>query len=217
LTKKVILTEMEEQESTYGGRPCCLTALCTVRLLTRIYGLVTCWAEPSDVVWLHFLLLLCPQYAFYVFIEVPAAVTSTSTIFWDVTPCSPVESFRYYGSSDSKIIFVVCFSLVSSLDCYSNWRWRQLVSPNPRWTSNRLYGVKSQKDVNFHLTTLSASRPAFPKLEGRGKFFKCDIFNYIKIKNYKKWESEKTQQNYKRVINKASNLHWRGRQCHHHQ
>jgi hypothetical protein len=23
------------------------------------------------------------------------------------------------------------------------------------------------------------------------KFFKCDFFNYIEIKNYKKWESEK--------------------------
>jgi hypothetical protein len=29
------------------------------------------------------------------------------------------------------------------------------------------------------------------------------IFNYIKIKNYKKWESEKTKQNWKRVKNKA--------------
>jgi hypothetical protein len=26
---------------------------------------------------------------------------------------------------------------------------------------------------------------------GREKFVKCDFFNYIKIKNNKKWESEK--------------------------
>jgi hypothetical protein len=30
---------------------------------------------------------------------------------------------------------------------------------------------------------------------GREKFFKCDFFNYIKIKNDKKWASEKTKQN----------------------
>jgi hypothetical protein len=28
---------------------------------------------------------------------------------------------------------------------------------------------------------------------GREKFLKCDSFNYIKIKNYKKWKSEKNQ------------------------
>jgi hypothetical protein len=26
---------------------------------------------------------------------------------------------------------------------------------------------------------------------GRKKFLKCDFFNYMKIKNHKKWESEK--------------------------
>jgi hypothetical protein len=38
---------------------------------------------------------------------------------------------------------------------------------------------------------------------GREKFLKCDFFNYIKIKNHKKWESAKTEQNYKRARNKA--------------
>jgi hypothetical protein len=41
---------------------------------------------------------------------------------------------------------------------------------------------------------------------GREKFFKGDFFNYIKIKNRKKWESEKTKQNLKRVKNKAHNI-----------
>jgi hypothetical protein len=26
---------------------------------------------------------------------------------------------------------------------------------------------------------------------GRKKFLKCDIFNYVQIKNHKKWQSEK--------------------------
>jgi hypothetical protein len=38
---------------------------------------------------------------------------------------------------------------------------------------------------------------------GREKFLKCDFFNYIKIKNRKKWESEKTKQNEKRENNTA--------------
>jgi hypothetical protein len=42
---------------------------------------------------------------------------------------------------------------------------------------------------------------------GREKFLKCDFFNYIKIKNHKKWEIEKTKQNEKRVKNKAYNVH----------
>jgi hypothetical protein len=33
---------------------------------------------------------------------------------------------------------------------------------------------------------------------GREKFMKCDFFNYIKIKNHTKWESEKTKQNQKK-------------------
>jgi hypothetical protein len=33
---------------------------------------------------------------------------------------------------------------------------------------------------------------AFPKLVGRKMFLKCNFFNYIKIKNHKKWESEIT-------------------------
>jgi hypothetical protein len=43
--------------------------------------------------------------------------------------------------------------------------------------------------------TDDSARPAFPKLVGREKFLKCDFFNYIKIKNHKKCESEKTKQN----------------------
>jgi hypothetical protein len=38
-------------------------------------------------------------------------------------------------------------------------------------------------------------KAVFPKLVGREKFLKCDIFNYIKIKIPKKWESEETKQN----------------------
>jgi predicted HAD superfamily hydrolase len=37
---------------------------------------------------------------------------------------------------------------------------------------------------------------------GRQKILKCDFFNYIKIKNHKKWKSEKTKQ-LERVKNKA--------------
>jgi hypothetical protein len=45
-------------------------------------------------------------------------------------------------------------------------------------------------------------RPAFTKLVGREpicgesrKVFEMSFCNYIKIKNHKKWESEKTKQN----------------------
>jgi hypothetical protein len=36
-----------------------------------------------------------------------------------------------------------------------------------------------------------APSTAFPKLVSSEKFMKCDSFSYIKIKNHKKWESEK--------------------------
>jgi hypothetical protein len=42
---------------------------------------------------------------------------------------------------------------------------------------------------------VSNPRPAFPKLVGREKFLKCEFFNYIIIKNHKKWKIEKTKQN----------------------
>jgi hypothetical protein len=42
---------------------------------------------------------------------------------------------------------------------------------------------------------LACVRAAFPKLVGRKKFLKSDLFNYTKIKNHKKWESKKQKQN----------------------
>jgi hypothetical protein len=49
--------------------------------------------------------------------------------------------------------------------------------------------------ITIYLFIQYVSTAAFPKLVGCEKFLKCDFFNYIKIKNLKKWESEKTKQN----------------------
>jgi hypothetical protein len=38
-------------------------------------------------------------------------------------------------------------------------------------------------------------KPAFPKLVAYEKVFEVCFFNYINIKNHKKWESEKAKQN----------------------
>jgi hypothetical protein len=38
--------------------------------------------------------------------------------------------------------------------------------------------------------TSSPSSTAFLKLVGGERFLRCDFFNYRKIKNHKKWESE---------------------------
>jgi hypothetical protein len=40
---------------------------------------------------------------------------------------------------------------------------------------------------------------------GREKFMKCEFFNYIKIKNHRKWESKKQNKIIKRENNKAHN------------
>jgi hypothetical protein len=41
---------------------------------------------------------------------------------------------------------------------------------------------------------------------GREKFLKCDFFNYIKIKDHKKWESEKNKTKLEDGKNKAHNI-----------
>jgi hypothetical protein len=60
-----------------------------------------------------------------------------STIFWDITPCSPLNG---------QLIF-------------RPWRWRRYVPPKRRLTLNGLHGVISEKIVLFITTAVRTSNP----------------------------------------------------------
>jgi hypothetical protein len=71
----------------------------------------------------------------YVGFEVFTAVVMKSSIFWDITPCSPlIFNQRFRGT--------YCLIL-------RPWRWRRYVQPKRRLTFNSLDGVMPQKMVLF--------------------------------------------------------------------
>jgi hypothetical protein len=87
--------------------------------------------------------------------EVLTAVVMKSSVFWDITPCSPLSVNRRWLLSASR-----CF--IAWL-IRRPWRWRQHV-PSKRWlTFNGLHGVISQMIELFLLSLL----PLFLKDESR--------------------------------------------------
>jgi hypothetical protein len=77
-----------------------------------------------------------------------------NTIFWAVTPCSPLKVNRHFGGTcrlylqDRRINW-------ARYHRQSRWqvrpsRWRQYVSPKRRLTCNGLHGVISQNIVYNH-------------------------------------------------------------------
>jgi hypothetical protein len=75
--------------------------------------------------------------------EVLTAVVVKSTIFWDITPCSPVKVNRR-GLLATCLLAGSCWN-----DFLRPWRWRRYVPPKRRLQLNRLHGVTPQKMILF--------------------------------------------------------------------
>jgi hypothetical protein len=73
--------------------------------------------------------------------EVLKAVVMKSTIFWNITPCSPLS-----------VMLATWFHAGFLLSLFfPPWRWRRYVPPKRRLTLNGLHGGISQKMVLFRL------------------------------------------------------------------
>jgi hypothetical protein len=80
-----------------------------------------------------------------------------STIFWDITPCSPLSVNRRLGRTSPLLATCVHAGFLLSL-FFRPWRWRQYVPPK-LLTLNGLHGVISQKMVLFITTAVKTSDP----------------------------------------------------------
>jgi hypothetical protein len=69
-----------------------------------------------------------------------------STIFWDITPCSPLKVNRRFGGTSSACYL---FSVRYLARLLRPSRWRRYVPPKRRLTLNGLHGVISHKTVQF--------------------------------------------------------------------
>jgi hypothetical protein len=70
------------------------------------------------------------------------AVVMKSSIFWDITPCSPVIFKKRFGRKH-RLQFAPCFTLFLVWNTFQLWRWREYVSPKHLLAFTRLYGVIS--------------------------------------------------------------------------
>jgi hypothetical protein len=77
---------------------------------------------------------------FYKHVGTHTSIILKSTIFWDITPCSPMRVNRRFGE-------------------HIAWRWRWYVPPKSWSTLNRLHGIISQKMVLFVTTGMRTSNP----------------------------------------------------------
>jgi hypothetical protein len=78
-----------------------------------------------------------------------------SSVFWDITPCSPLKVNRRFGET--------CHVFSSAYHLLSGWflawlmfqprRWRQHVPPKRRLTFSGLHGAKSQK-IEFFIVII---------------------------------------------------------------
>jgi hypothetical protein len=87
--------------------------------------------------------------------EILTAVAMRSTIFWDITPCSPLKVNRRFGR--------IYRLQLQSFSCHllprwflarlilRPWRWRVYVPLKRRLTFNGLHGVITQKIVLLYI------------------------------------------------------------------
>jgi hypothetical protein len=103
-------------------------------------------------------------------------VALNSTIFWDITPCSPLnfnlrfgETYRLHlqGRRISQVInqqnqnpacHLLSLWFLARLSLRP-WRWRRYVSPKRRLTLNGLHDVISQKIALFITTAVRIPNP----------------------------------------------------------
>jgi hypothetical protein len=87
------------------------------------------------------------------------AVVMKSSIFWDITRCSPFQVNRRFGGTyhlhlqgrKNKLSKKPTWKQVAS----RAWRWRPYVPPKHRLTLNGLHGVICQKMALFITTSLT--------------------------------------------------------------
>jgi hypothetical protein len=96
---------------------------------------------------------------FFLRFEVLTAIVMKSSIFWDITPCSPLKvnrsfrgkcRFHFQNRSQARNererrwkIELLCWFLAWFI--LRPWRWRRLFPPKRRLSFNGLHGVVSQK------------------------------------------------------------------------
>jgi hypothetical protein len=124
--------------------------------------------------------------------EILTAMVMNSSIFWDITPCSPLKvNRRFRGiSSESKNrpnrkpASSTCYLLQDWL-IFRPRKWKRYVSPKRRLTFNGLYGIISQKTetliLKFACQILDTNgvgselRPIKWKTEAFTRLFLCSV------------------------------------------
>jgi hypothetical protein len=88
-----------------------------------------------------------------------------STVFWDITPCSPLKVSRSFGGTyhlnlQGGSARHLLSRLFLSWFFLRPWRWRRYIPPKRRLTFIGLHDVISQKMVLFTTTAVRTSDPA---------------------------------------------------------
>jgi hypothetical protein len=95
--------------------------------------------------------------------EVLTAVVMKSSIFYDITPCSPLKVNRRFGRTYRLNLQCRRISRAFHLACHllsrwflarlilRSWRWKPYAPPKRRLSSNGLHGVISQKTEHFNI------------------------------------------------------------------
>jgi hypothetical protein len=81
----------------------------------------------------------------------------TTTVFWDITRCSPFKVSRRFGGTYR--LHLLAFTLVFCSLILRPWRWRRYIPPKRRLTFNGLHCIISQKIGLFINTAVRTSNP----------------------------------------------------------
>jgi hypothetical protein len=76
--------------------------------------------------------------------EVLTAVVMKSSIFWDITSCSPFKANRRFGGK-CRLCFLSVWCWLLAWPIFKPWRWRRHVPPKRRLTFNGLHGIIFKK------------------------------------------------------------------------
>jgi hypothetical protein len=132
---------IRKNSQSYTARFCPLytKTVTSVSVITRFYCISTLKLKLSRMLFkLHRII----HKIRYIWFKVLTAVVMKSTIFWDISPCSPLEVKRRLGRTYR-------LHLQGRISRATPWRWRRYVPPKHRLTFKGLQGVISQKTVLF--------------------------------------------------------------------
>jgi hypothetical protein len=105
------------------------------------------------------------------------------SIFWDITPCSPLKVKRRFGGThrlhlqDRRICQARNKHEAGRKQSCDwpilwSWRWRRYVPPKRRLAFNELHDILSQKTELFITTALRTSNPIY-------LYFVCNVMTYF--------------------------------------